>query len=70
MALKCQIKAVFIHHKYFEINSLLLKADHLAAGLTALGLKPGDRVGIWAPNCPEWIITQFAAARGGFILVS
>ena len=34
-------------------------ADRLAAGMIALGLEPGDRVGIWSPNRAEWIITQY-----------
>ena len=48
----------------------VLQSDRLAAGLTSLGVKKGDRVGIWAPNCIEWIIVQYATARAGFILVS
>jgi len=32
---------------------------------SALGLEPGDRVGIWAPNCAEWTIVQFATAKAG-----
>jgi fatty-acyl-CoA synthase len=46
------------------------RADELAAGLLALGLEPGDRVGIWAPNCAEWALTQFATARVGLIQVN
>ena len=46
------------------------RVEALAAGLLALGLEPGDRVGIWAPNCVEWTLTQFAAARVGLILVT
>jgi fatty-acyl-CoA synthase len=42
----------------------------LAAGLLALGLEPGQRVGIWAPNCIEWVTTQFATAKAGLILVN
>ena len=42
----------------------------MAAGLLATGLQPGDRVGIWSPNCYEWFVTQFAAARAGLVLVS
>ena len=34
--------------------------DLLAAALIGLGIEKGDRVGIWAPNCPEWTLTQFA----------
>jgi fatty-acyl-CoA synthase len=46
------------------------RADALAAGLLALGLEPGDRVGIWSPNNAEWVLTQFATARAGLILVN
>ncbi len=46
------------------------RVDAFAAGLLALGLEPGDRVGIWAPNCAEWTITQFATAKAGMILVN
>jgi fatty-acyl-CoA synthase len=46
------------------------RVDAFAAGLLALGLEPGDRVGIWAPNCAEWAITQFATAKAGIILVN
>ena len=42
----------------------------LAAGLLALGLEPGDRVGIWSPNCAEWVLVQFATARAGLVLVN
>ncbi|AQV93882.1 AMP-binding protein [Cupriavidus necator] len=44
--------------------------DALAAGLHALGLARGDRVGIWAPNRVEWLVTQFATARLGLVLVN
>ena len=44
--------------------------EKLATGLLALGIGPGDRVGIWAPNCFEWCLTQFATARIGAILVN
>jgi len=46
------------------------RADAVAAGLLAMGLQPGDRVGIWAPNCAEWVLTQFATARAGLVLVN
>lgn len=45
------------------------EADRLAAGFIALGLEPGDRIGILSPNRIEWVLTQFAAARAGLILV-
>ena len=51
-------------------RELLERADALAAGLLGLGLEPGDRVGIWAPNCAEWVLTQFATARAGMVLVN
>ncbi|KWF65755.1 AMP-binding protein [Burkholderia multivorans] len=44
--------------------------DVLAAGLAALGIGKGDRVGIWSPNRSEWLLTQFATARIGAILVN
>jgi fatty-acyl-CoA synthase len=46
------------------------RADAFAAGLLALGLRHGDRIGIWALNRAEWTLTQFAAARAGLILVT
>jgi len=47
----------------------LCEIEKLAGGLLALGIRPGDRVGIWAPNCYEWCLTQFATAKIGAILV-
>ena len=46
------------------------RVTRLAAGLVRLGLVPGDRVGIWSPNCAEWVLTQFATARAGLIMVN
>lgn len=54
----------------WSFAELLERSDAFAAGLLALGLSPGDRIGIWAPNCAEWTLTQFAAARAGLILVT
>lgn len=51
-------------------SELKQRVDALAAGLLALGLEPGDRVGIWAPNCSEWLVTQYATAKAGLILVN
>jgi len=42
----------------------------LAAGLLRAGVGAGDRVGIWAPNCPEWTLTQYATAEIGAVLVT
>lgn len=44
--------------------------DALALGLLARGVKKGDRVGIWSPNCPEWTLLQYASAKIGAILVN
>ena len=46
------------------------EVDLAARGLLARGIEKGDRVGIWAPNRYEWVMTQFAAARVGAILVN
>lgn len=45
------------------------EVDGIAAGFLSLGLQKGDRVGIWSPNRYEWVLTQFATARAGLILV-
>jgi len=44
--------------------------DAVAHGLLGLGVGKGDRVGIWAPNCAEWVLTQYATAKVGAILVN
>ncbi|MDE2629322.1 MAG: AMP-binding protein, partial [Burkholderiales bacterium] len=49
---------------------LAREVDTLAAGLLASGLRAGDRLGIWSPNRSEWLLTQFATARIGVILVN
>src|SRR5262245_9207105 len=50
-----------------ELND---EARLIARGLVALGVRPGDRVAVWATNVPEWIILQFALAKIGAILVT
>ena len=64
--------ALIVRHQNVRWTYAALKArvDALAAGLLALGLSPGDRVGIWSPNNSEWVVTQFATARAGLILVN
>lgn len=49
-----------------------LSADvrRLASGLLQAGISAGDRVGIWAPNCAEWVLTQYACAEIGAVLVN
>src|SRR5580700_11502887 len=49
---------------------LAADVDALALGLLELGIGRADRVGIWAPNCPEWTLTQYATAKIGAILVN
>src|SRR5688572_6873055 len=51
-------------------RELARRAEDMAAGFLALGLQRGDRIGIWSPNCAEWALTQFAAARIGLILTT
>jgi fatty-acyl-CoA synthase len=46
------------------------EVNKVAAGLIALGLKPGERIGIWSQNNSEWVLTQFATAKAGLILVN
>ncbi|HET9899155.1 MAG TPA: AMP-binding protein [Streptosporangiaceae bacterium] len=46
------------------------ETDTLARGLIAAGIEAGDRVGIWAPNCAEWVLLQYATAKAGIILVN
>ncbi|MBI1358781.1 MAG: AMP-binding protein [Alphaproteobacteria bacterium] len=46
------------------------RVEAVAAGLLSLGLNPGDRVGVWAPNCAEWTLVQFATAKAGLIQVN
>jgi fatty-acyl-CoA synthase len=63
--------AVFVgQDKRFTWSELSDTVDALAAGFLALGLEKGDRVGIWSPNRWEWLVTQFATARIGLILVN
>ena len=49
---------------------LAADVDALALGLLEMGIAEGDRVGIWAPNCAEWTLTQYATAKIGAILVN
>ncbi|HXP95796.1 MAG TPA: AMP-binding protein [Telmatospirillum sp.] len=54
----------------WSYDRLRAESDAFAAGLIALGLAPGERIGIWSPNTAEWVVTQFAAAKAGLILVN
>ena len=46
------------------------RVDSLACGLMRLGLRPGDRIGIWSPNNAQWVLTQFATAKAGLVMVN
>jgi fatty-acyl-CoA synthase len=54
-------------YTWTELNDAV---DELARGLIAAGLQKGDRLGIWSPNCAEWTLVQYAAAKLGVILVN
>ena len=54
----------------FTYAELLDEVNRAARGLLALGVQRGDRVGIWSPNVAEWLITQYAAAKVGAVLVN
>jgi len=66
------VEALVSRHQGVRLSWSELKtaADAFAGGLLALGMRPGDRIGIWSPNCAEWTIVQFATARAGMILVN
>src|SRR3954471_13777143 len=64
--------ALIVRHQdvrltYAELNE---QVERLARALLAAGLEKGDRLGIWAPNCMEWVLVQFASAKAGVILVN
>jgi fatty-acyl-CoA synthase len=54
----------------FTYRELSEAVDRVARGLVARGIEKGDRVGIWAPNCTEWVLVQYATARIGALLVT
>ena len=64
--------ALVVSHQQiaWSYTELASRVEAFAAGLFRLGLVRGDRLGIWAPNCAEWTVTQYAAAKLGLILVN
>src|SRR5688572_5341816 len=56
--------------KRYSYAQLRHEADRVARALMAIGVQAGDRVGIWSPNRAEWMVTQYAAAKAGAILVN
>ena len=61
------VRSQNVRWSYAELGA---RADAFAAGLLALGLEPGDRVGVWSLNCAEWLVAQIATAKAGIILVN
>jgi fatty-acyl-CoA synthase len=57
-------------NRRWTYSELDVEVDLLALGLLDRGIEKGDRVGIWAPNCAEWVIAQYATAKIGAILVN
>jgi len=65
-------EALVVRHQRIRWSyaELRRRVDALACGLMRQGLASGDRIGIWAPNCAEWTLTQFATAKLGLVLVN
>jgi fatty-acyl-CoA synthase len=65
-------EALVVRHQDVRLSysELDARVDELARGLLEAGLETGDRVGIWSPNNLEWVLTQFATARIGVVLVT
>jgi fatty-acyl-CoA synthase len=64
--------ALIVRHQGVRLSwrELDAAATRVARGLAAMGLAPGDRAGIWAVNCVEWLLLQYGAARAGVVLVN
>ena len=60
-------EALVVRHQSLRYTwrQLAEAVDLHARALLALGLKAGDRLGVWAPNCAQWCISQFASAKIG-----
>ena len=65
-------EALVVRHQGVRVTYAELdqQVDRVARAIMASGLAPGDRMGIWAPNCAEWVLVQFASAKAGVILVN
>ena len=65
-------EALVVRHQNVRLSyaAFRQKVDQLACALIRLGLEPGERIGIWSPNNLEWVLTQFATAKAGLILVN
>src|ERR671925_347992 len=65
-------EALVVAHQGYRARyaDLVEQCEEIARGLMARGVKKGDRVGIWSPNRYEWVVTQYATAATGAILVN
>lgn len=65
-------EALVVRHQgvRWTYREFLQRVNALAANLIKIGLKPGDRIGIWSQNCSEWVLTQFATAKAGLVMVN
>ncbi|MBY0373512.1 MAG: AMP-binding protein, partial [Bryobacteraceae bacterium] len=65
-------EALVVRHegRRWTWEALAEEVERTARGLVGLGLRPGDRVGMWATNCSEWVLLQLACARTGVVLVN
>src|SRR5512136_327894 len=54
----------------YSYREFLRMVNHLAKGFLKMGLKKGEHIALWAPNISEWIITEFAVAKIGCVLIS
>jgi fatty-acyl-CoA synthase len=65
-------EALIVRHQNIRLNwrELEREVERTARGLVGLGLVAGDRVGVWATNCAEWVYLQFGCARAGLVLVN
>ena len=64
-------EALVVRHQGIRWSwaELAARVEKFAAGLLALSLEPGERLGIWSKNCAEWTVAQFAAAKASLVLV-
>src|SRR4029077_14730310 len=56
-----------IRYTYGQLKN---EVENAARGLMSIGVEKGDRVGVWSPNCAEWLIAQYALAKAGAIMVN
>jgi fatty-acyl-CoA synthase len=54
----------------WSFSELDMETTKLAAGLLGAGMQPGEKVGVWFPNHPEWLLLQWAIAKAGLVIVT